>query len=194
MRSLYVKNWRKFQHYKHRNPPWVKLHRSLFTSRDWQAWTDHDRLVALCCLSLASLDGGCLPDDPLWIKRVCHLTWRVDLKPLIKSGFLTTDASVLLADASTVLAKAAPENRVQRTETERTKANGHEIGKVGKSRKTKPTHGKRTKDGKRLWLDRSTTEWEQYASDYRGAHNGIDPPLQWNDAGTWFNLAGEQQH
>jgi hypothetical protein len=25
----YVKNWFKFQHYKDRNPPWIKLHRSI---------------------------------------------------------------------------------------------------------------------------------------------------------------------
>jgi len=26
---LRVKNWGKFQHYKDRNPPWIKLHRGL---------------------------------------------------------------------------------------------------------------------------------------------------------------------
>jgi hypothetical protein len=29
MRFLQVKNWRSFQHYGKRNPPWIKLHRAL---------------------------------------------------------------------------------------------------------------------------------------------------------------------
>lgn len=66
------------------------------------------------------------------------------------------------------------------------KIEGSHSGKRGK-----PRHGARTKDGVRLWLDFNTDEWKQYASDYRSAHNGLDPPMQWEKAGSWFNLLGE---
>jgi len=35
MLTLKVKNWEKYQHYKDRNPPWIKLHFELLTSADW---------------------------------------------------------------------------------------------------------------------------------------------------------------
>jgi hypothetical protein len=58
--------------------------------------------------------------------------------------------------------------------------------------KGKPRHGIKTRDLKRIWFDRDSDEWMQYAQDYRDAHSGLDPPLQWNGGGTWFNLLGEQ--
>lgn len=56
---------------------------------------------------------GCVPDDPVLIKNVCHIDWRVDLKSLIKCGFLEK----VLADASTVQANA-PSKTETETETE----------------------------------------------------------------------------
>lgn len=114
----YVKNWRKFQHYKGRNPPWVKLHTNIFRSKDWIRWTDTQRLTALCCLLVASMYDGCVPNDPILIKRLCHMDWRIDLQPLINSGFLTENASDTLADASNLQQKSSLETE---TEIERKK-------------------------------------------------------------------------
>lgn len=75
-----------------------------------------------------------------------------------------------------------------RTIKERKIEGGHS-GKKGK-----PRHGMATKDRRRLWLDHGTIEWNEYARDYRSAHSGIDPPLQWAGSGTWFSLLGEQAH
>jgi uncharacterized protein YdaU (DUF1376 family) len=71
---------------------------------------------------------------------------------------------------------------------ERKSLNGHGEGKRGK-----PRHGQRTKDGKRVWFDRETLEWKQYAADY-AEHHGHDVSLNWNGAGSWFYLAGEETH
>ena len=65
-----------------------------------------------------------------------------------------------------------------------------ENGKAGR-KKTKPRHLQKSKDGIRLWCDKGTIEWVDYISDYHRAHEGVDPPLQWENAGAWFNLAGE---
>ena len=35
MKNLTIKNWHKFQHYKDRNPPWIKLHYEILTRPDW---------------------------------------------------------------------------------------------------------------------------------------------------------------
>lgn len=65
-------------------------------------------------------------------------------------------------------------------------ANGHASGWVGEKRK--PRHGQKTKDGTRVWLNRNTPEWTQYAEAFAERHNGMCPPTQWNGSGTWFNI------
>ena len=35
MTRLRVKNWSAFQHYRHRRPPWIKLHRGLLDDFAW---------------------------------------------------------------------------------------------------------------------------------------------------------------
>jgi len=43
-----IKNWHKFQHYKHRNPPWIKLHRGLLDDPEWFALSgDASKVLAM---------------------------------------------------------------------------------------------------------------------------------------------------
>ena len=187
MQYYYIKNWRRFQHYKHRNPPWIKLHQEIFTSADWLALADASKLLMIVCMVLAGRNKGQVPNDPAYIKRVAYLDKPPNLKPLIDCGFLIE----VLADASECVQMLveSPESREQK---DRKKLNGFESGLNGHSGKTKPRHGIKTKDHKRIWLDRETEEWKQYADDYRSAHKGINPPLQWENSGSWFNLMGEK--
>lgn len=98
-----VKNWKDFQHYKQRDPPWIKLHFRLLSSRDWVLLDDASRVLAIACMLIASRKQGFIPDDPEYIKRVAYLR-RVDFKPLIKCGFLES-----LADASNLQANPLSE-------------------------------------------------------------------------------------
>src|SRR5689334_12302092 len=147
MQYYYVRNWRKFQHYKHRNPPWIKLHHELLTSSDWVMLADASKLLALVCMMVASRHEGRIPNDPAYLKRVAYLDTLPNLNPLIECGFL----SEVLADASDckhLRTNATPENRVQSTETESKQLNGVNV----KGRREKPLHGRKTKDGTRIWL------------------------------------------
>lgn len=96
MRTLRVRNWQKFQHYKDRNPPWIKLHVEILSSRDWTMLADASKLLAIVCMVVAARDNGELPNDPEYIKRVAYLDKLPNLKPLIECGFL----EILQADAS----------------------------------------------------------------------------------------------
>ena len=64
-----VRNWEKFQHYKNRNPPCVKLHFSLFSSYDWVILTDSERVLALSCVLLASRQQGLIPADAEYVQK-----------------------------------------------------------------------------------------------------------------------------
>jgi hypothetical protein len=107
-----VKNWRQFQHYKDRNPPWIKLHFSILSSRDWVTLDDASRVLAVACMLIASRNDGLIHSDAAgleYLQRVAYLKRKPDLKPLIECGFLESAST----DASKTLANARPE-----TETE----------------------------------------------------------------------------
>ena len=92
-----VKNWRQFQHYKDRNPPWIKLHFSMLSSADWVVLDDRSRVLAVACMLIASrtegeIDGS---DSGLaYLQRVAYLGKKPDLTPLINCGFLESASKV----------------------------------------------------------------------------------------------------
>jgi hypothetical protein len=114
--GLRVKNWRQFQHYRDRNPPWIKLHFALLSSPDWVMLDDTSRVLAVACMLIASRNEGAIPDNPEYIKRVAYLNKTPNFKPLIDCGFLESDS-----DCKQMLADARPEER--RGETEKRRVN-----------------------------------------------------------------------
>lgn len=118
MNSLKIKDWDKFQHYKDRNPPWIKLSTSLFQDYEFSQLSDASKLLAICIWTLASrskdVKSGSVPNDFEWIKRQCCLGNTIKkehLKELLDNGFLIDD-SIMLADCKQ---SARPETE---TETE----------------------------------------------------------------------------
>jgi hypothetical protein len=89
--ELVVKNWRDFQHYRDRNPPWVKLHFSLLTSSDWVTLNDTARVLAIVCMLVASRNNGKIDGSDkglAYLQRIAYLNKKPDLTPLIRCGFL----------------------------------------------------------------------------------------------------------
>jgi len=112
-----IKNWAEFQHYKDRNPAWIKLHMSLLSSADWVALDDKSRVLAIACMLIASkTKDGSFENKPDYIQRVAYLNSKPDFKPLLACGFLVSTCEELQADASTLQAVARPEKRREETE------------------------------------------------------------------------------
>ena len=122
--NIVPKNWRDFQHYKDRNPPWIRLHKSLLDNYDFQCLPVASRALAPMLWLLASdcVDGQ-IDADPKRLAFRLRTTERevIDaLKPLIDNGFFVVDqvASDVLAEC---LRDAVPEAEAlqsQRTEAE----------------------------------------------------------------------------
>lgn len=112
--QLKVRNWEQFQHYKDRNPPWIKLHFALLSSEDWVTLDDASKLLAVVCMLVASRNNGMIPNNPAYLKRVACLDRLPKLKPLIDCGFL----EIPQADASAVQAHDSAAQAVARPETE----------------------------------------------------------------------------
>lgn len=66
-----IKNWSKFQHFKDRRPPWIKLYRDLLDDMQWHQLDPLASKVLVTLWLLASEDQeGCLPDTKT-------LAWRM---------------------------------------------------------------------------------------------------------------------
>lgn len=120
-----IKNWKKFQHYKDRNPPWIKLHESVLASADWVMLDNDGRVLAIASMLVAAKNDNQIDTSEAgraYMQRVAYLPSLPDFKPLIDCGFLVPHQDEMQADASTckrMLADARPEER--RAETEQSK-------------------------------------------------------------------------
>lgn len=122
-----IKNWEEFQHYKDRSPPWIKLHRTMLTSRTWVTASDSERVLAIACMLVAADTNNKIPCDAEYIKRVAYLNEEPNFAALVNRDFieLVDENGKVLADASAPQAKRTKSNteaekRREETETDKT--------------------------------------------------------------------------
>lgn len=127
-----VPNWREFQHYKDRSPPWIKLHRKLLDDFEFQSLPTASRALAPCIWLLASeeTEGVVRVDVPFlsFRVRITHREASEAIKSLIEHGFIEPvegTASDLIAEC---LRDAIPETEA---ETEAECLSGGEYGYGG---------------------------------------------------------------
>ncbi|OJW21188.1 MAG: hypothetical protein BGO49_24555 [Planctomycetales bacterium 71-10] len=106
MTSYRVKGWERFQHYKDRKPPWIKLQRDLLDDYEFHCLPVASRALAPMLWLLASenedVSSGVVegPDERIAFRLHQGVKdFQAALKPLIEKGFvrLEHDASDLLA-------------------------------------------------------------------------------------------------
>lgn len=98
-----IKNWREYQHYKGRRPPWIKVHKQILTSKDWVMLPDASKLLLFVCMMAAQMDkdgDGGFDGDPKYLMKIACLDSEPCLEPLVSSGFL-----LIPINASATLAK-----------------------------------------------------------------------------------------
>ena len=93
MRYLIVKNWREHQHYKHRSPPWIKLHRAITEDYAFAALKDKTKAHLMLIWILASGEEGRIPHDPVFIAKRINASESVDLDSMVAAGFLVADGT-----------------------------------------------------------------------------------------------------
>jgi len=99
--KLIPKNWVKFQHYKHRSPPWIKLHRDILDDFDWWSLPIASRAIAPCLWLLASCEENgefdATPEKLAFRFRMTEKDVQLAIKPLIDNGYFVY-ASDMLAE------------------------------------------------------------------------------------------------
>lgn len=103
---LRIRSWDEYQHYKDRDPPWIKLHRKILTGETWVTLDDASRVLAVALMLLAAGTENRIPADKAYLKRVAYLNGDPDWSPLVRTQFIDVvdDDGRVIADASNALA------------------------------------------------------------------------------------------
>jgi len=125
-RVFRVKNFERFQHYKDRKPPWVKLYRDLWLDCDFLDLSPASKLLFIGFTTLASVTNNRIPDKRGWISAQLGISCAdKELNPLIDAGFLFVeqDASNMLHENdSQWWVETETETEEKREETEKNKS------------------------------------------------------------------------
>lgn len=129
MNYISLKGWEKFQHYKDRDPPWVKLYRDLLTTESWVLGTDTSRLVQVASILLAARYINRIPYRWGLIKKVASLDcaekqFDEAIRHLADTGFL--EIQQVEESASAALATCATTSSAVYSETEQSRAEGEQ--------------------------------------------------------------------
>ena len=107
-----VPNLDKWQHYKDRCPPWIKLHREVLNDYKLACLQDASKAHLFAIWLLASQMDNKIPLDADWIAKKINATEPVALNNLIEQGFI----EVVQPDSKKIAARK--QNALAETETE----------------------------------------------------------------------------
>lgn len=117
-----VRNFEQFQHYKHRNPPWIRLYNNLLHDRKFYRLKDSTKYLAIGCFLLASQYDNKIPFDPDWITKELSLYESPDWQELVESEFIIPidcDASNMLATCLQHASNMLARDRVEKSREEK---------------------------------------------------------------------------
>jgi len=114
MEYLMVKNFENYQHYKDRNPAWIKLYNSLLDDYEFCHLPDVSKWHMVGIFLLASRYQNRIPYDEKWLAQKLSSDNGVDVDSLVSCGMLC-----VYQDASNTLAKAVPREEESREEESR---------------------------------------------------------------------------
>jgi hypothetical protein len=129
MQYFKVRNWDKFQHYKDRNPPWIKLHNSLLDDPDFDELKDSERYHLLAIWMLASRTNNRMKLDEKWVANKISATSKVYFENLLKYRFieLIQELPSMEQSASNPLVSEETEKRRDREEKDIRPPNGEPL-------------------------------------------------------------------
>lgn len=104
MKHLAVRNWHKFQHYRERNPVWVKAYVELLDNPDWLALPDAAKGQLFGLWLLAAKRANRIPNDAKSLHVLLGVTGKLYLAELVAGGWLE---EVEASDASRTASKPA---------------------------------------------------------------------------------------
>lgn len=112
MKFIRIVDWDKYQHYKKRKPPWIKLYTDLLRDYRFEQLHNDSMLLSIMLCLLASQMDNKIPADEKYIQKHLPIHGKLKLQPLIDAGFI-----VCYQDDSTLQA-GCKQDAIPETETE----------------------------------------------------------------------------
>ena len=151
-----IKNWTKFQHFKDRRPPWVKLYRDILDDLEWHELDPLAAKVLVMLWLIASEDDGRIPDSKT-------LAFRLRLTEIKTKEIVIKLSHWLEQDDISVI------------------SNGYQVDSTETETETETKKEKKAL-GKRLANDFSfPLEWEQFCQQTRPELNPVKTFDQFKD-------------
>jgi hypothetical protein len=118
---IVIRNWETFQHYKNRNPPWIKTYTELLSSDEYLGLSGHRRaLLHGLWLEYARSHRRLALDTASLSRRLNLRVTSADIESLNDAGFIEVSASTAQAPRNQ---SASPETDKEKEEIEiRTRA------------------------------------------------------------------------
>ena len=92
-RYLRVRNFDALQHYKERNPTWIKLYCSILEDYDFAQLPDETKFHAVGLMLLASRLNNKFPADEAWLRAKINAEKEINLEMLLEIRFLEAISS-----------------------------------------------------------------------------------------------------
>ncbi len=187
--AIQIKNWAKFQHFKDRRPPWIKLYRDILDDPEWFELDPLAAKVLVMLWVMASEDHGTLPD----IKRI-SFRLRLDIN-LISNLIIQLKHWLIYDDIDLISTRYQLDTPEGERETEaegetETEAEGETEGKeacqivcVASVKPTRPATKKKAA--------MSDQEWLQSLVD-NPAYSHINVPVEFGKLVAWCEVKRKQ--
>lgn len=169
MERIKIENWEEFQHYKHRNPAWIKLHGALLSNYEYRTLKDGEKLLLLSLWMLRSRISHDIPNDPAYIGEITAIKGKPKLQALIDKGFVTCyqDASSMLSiEKRSAKKQCAP---VEKSREEKSRVEE----RIYMSENDSPENEEKGSEGLTL-VEEFESGWDQYPGNKRGMSTELE--------------------
>lgn len=120
-----VRGFDALQHYKDRNPVWIKLYCSILEDYEFQQLQDSAKFHLIGLMLLASRLSNRFPDDSVWLASKIGASEPIEIEILIESGFLevVSDKKEVKTDENFDRKRATNARKSKKTKDESASAN-----------------------------------------------------------------------
>ena len=127
-RFLRVKNFDRYQHYKHRRPTWIKLYQSMLDDGPLMALGETSRYIYVGLLLLAARTDNKITTDVLFLAASLHIRdvgdMEMCLKELLSEGFIEIFTLAQSKRLSLAQSRAVGLLRVEKSRVEKSRVEG----------------------------------------------------------------------
>ena len=172
---LRVRNFTKFQHYAHRSPPWIKLHRSALHDYSFTRLPDASKAHAMLLWLLASTCDNAIPDDAAWIAQQIGATEPINIDLLVSACVLERYKESTRKQKDATRKQDASKTRASRKQNGGTEVEGEGEGEgEGEKREDTPLSQTDAKVPAGGWPARVAELWTREVGIIRIARVGAD--------------------